>query len=419
MKEYAGRVLMLVENRFPFDPRVRNEAFTLAQNGFHVSVIALRGRTETRREIVNSVAVYRIPRLTLFKKLPNANSSGPRALLAKLQTVVGYLSEYSYFTAACLFWSFYVAASEGFDVVHAHNPPDTLFVVGAIHRLFGRKFIFDHHDLSPELYLSRYRKTTDGSVSRVLRLLEKLSLKLADVAIVTNESYRAIDIERHAIKPDNVFVVRNGPDLARVRVVRPDPSLMAMGRTILGYVGAMNPQDGLDYLLRALHHLVHDLKRTDFYCVLIGEGDSREELQSLALELGLGDYVLFTGFIPDEDMLRYLSTADICLDPNPSSPLNDVSTWIKVMEYMALGKPIVSFDLKETRISADQAALYVTPNDEIGFAKAIVQLMDDPDERSKMGEYGRIRVREELNWSITSQNLLRAYSRLFSGSARS
>ena len=405
---------MLVENCFPADTRVRNEAFTLAENGFHVSVIALREATETPREIVNGVAVYRVPRLTLFKKLPHAESSRARALLQRLQVVVGYFLEYGYFTLACLLGSFYVAAAgEGFDVVHAHNPPDTLFVVGAIHKIFGKKFVFDHHDLSPELYLSRYKKTTDGLVSRSLRLLEKLSLKLADIAIATNESYRAIDIQRHAINPDKVFVVRNGPDLARVRLVERDSPLMSMGRTILCYVGAMNPQDGIDYLLRALGHLVHDLKRTDFYCVLIGDGDSGEELESQALELGLGEYVRFTGFIPDEDMMRYLSTADICLDPNPSSPLNDVSTWIKVMEYMALGKPVVSFDLKETRISAGEAALYVTPNDEIEFARAIVQLMDDPAKRSQMGAYGRTRVHDELNWSVTSQNLLRAYRRLF------
>ena len=413
MKEYAGRVLMLVENSFPADARVRNEAFTLAKNRFHVSVIALRGATEPPREIVNGVAVYRVPRITLFKKLPDAESSRVRALLQRLQVVVGYFFEYGYFTLACLLGSFYVAAIDGFDVVHAHNPPDTLFVVGAIHRIFGKKFVFDHHDLSPELYLSRYRKTTDGLVSRSLRLLEKLSLKLADIAIATNESYRAIDIQRHAIDPDKVFVVRNGPDLARVRLVGRDSPLMSMGRTILCYVGAMNPQDGIDYLLRALGHLVHDLKRTDFYCVLIGDGDSREELESQALELGLGEYVRFTGFIPDEDMMRYLSTADICLDPNPSSPLNDVSTWIKVMEYMALGKPIVSFDLKETRISAGEAALYVRPNDEIAFARAIVRLMDDPSKRSQMGAYGRTRVHDELNWDVTSQNLLKAYRRLF------
>jgi glycosyltransferase involved in cell wall biosynthesis len=413
MKAFAGRVLMLVENSFPADARVRNEAFTLAKNGFQVSVIALRKTTEPLREIVNGVSVYRIPRITLFKKLPDAASSRVRALLRKLQVVVGYFVEYIYFTSACLLGSFYVAAREGFDVVHAHNPPDTLFVVGAVHRLFGKKFVFDHHDLSPELYLSRYRKTTDGPVSRTLRLLEKLSLKLADIAIATNESYRAIDIQRHAIDPDRVFVVRNGPDLARVRLVGPDAPLMSMRKTILCYVGAMNPQDGIDYLLRALDHLVRHLKRTDFHCVLIGEGDSREGLESLALELGLDRYVQFTGFIPDEDMMRYLSTADICLDPNPSSPLNDVSTWIKVMEYMALGKPIVSFDLKETRISAGEAALYVTPNDETEFARAIARLMDDPAKRSTMGAHGRTRVQDELNWNVTSQNLLKAYARLF------
>jgi glycosyltransferase involved in cell wall biosynthesis len=185
-----------------------------------------------------------------------------------------------------------------------------------------------------------------------------------------------------------------------------------MGRTILGYVGAMNPQDGVDYLLRALEHLAHDLKRTDFYCVLIGDGDSRVALESLAVELGIADRVRFTGFIPHEDLLRYLSSADICLDPNPSSPLNDVSTWIKVMEYMALGKPIISFDLKETRTSAADAALYVPPNDECAFARAIVQLMDDPARRREMGDSGTKRVQSHLGWHITSQNLVKAYSRL-------
>jgi glycosyltransferase involved in cell wall biosynthesis len=403
---------MFVENCFPADTRVRNEAFTLAANGFKVNVIALRGDAEAPRERIDDVTVYRIPRLTLFEKLPGAKLSRTGALLNKLRVVVGYLAEYIYFTSACLVLSLYIAATEGFDVVHAHNPPDTLFVVGALYKVFGKKFVFDHHDLSAELYASRYKKTTDGSVARVLKLLEKLSVRLADVVIATNESYRAIDIQRNGIDPDKVFVVRNGPDLARVRFIEPDPQLRCMGRTILGYVGAMNPQDGLDYLLRALSHLVHDLKRTDFYCVLIGAGDSRATLESQAVELGIGDRVRFTGFIPDEDLLRYLSTADVCLDPNPSSPLNDVSTWIKVMEYMALGKPIVSFDLKETRTSACDAALYVTPNDERRFADAIARLMDDPAERCRMGELGKKRVRDHLGWHVTSQNLLKAYGRL-------
>ena len=299
------------------------------------------------------------------------------------------------------------------DAVHAHNPPDTLFVVGLVHRLLGKKFVFDHHDLSPELYLSRYRKTDGGLVARVLYILEKLSLRIANVVIATNGSYREIEITRHGVRPERIFIVRNGPDLKRVRLVEPDARLRSMGRTIFCYLGAMNPQDGLDYLLRALGHLLHDLGRTDFYCVLIGDGDSLDELKAQAVDLGLQDHVFFTGFIPDEDMMRYLSSADVCLDPNPSSPLNDVSTWIKVMEYMALSKPIVSFALKETQVSAADAAVYAPPNDEMAFAKAVARLMDDPALRARMGAIGRGRVENELNWSITSRNLVSAYNQLF------
>ena len=409
---------MLVENQFPRDNRVRNEARTLLENGYQVSVIALRGRDELPREVVDGgVRVYRVPRLTLFKKLPDEQRSWLGALFNKLQVVGGYVGEYGYFTGACLAISIYVAFNEGFDAIHAHNPPDTLFFVGAVHCIFGKKFVFDHHDLSPELYRSRY-KTPNGFVTNALRLCEKLSLKLANVAIATNESYKAIDIERNALDARKVFVVRNGPDLRRVNAVAPDPALKAKGRTILGYVGAMNPQDGLDYLLRSLSHLLHGLQRRDFYCVLVGSGDSLDELRAQASELGLGDHIFFTGFIPDEDMVRYLSTADICLDPNPSSPLNDVSTWIKVMEYMALGKPIVSFDLKETRVSAGDAALFVPPNDEAQFAEAIARLMDDPALRCRMGQYGLARVRESLCWQVTSKNLLAAYQYLFRRNAQ-
>lgn len=404
---------MLVENRFPADSRVRNEAFTLNNSGFRVSVIALRGAHEPFHEVVGGVSVYRIPRLTVFKKLPDAGSSRAMKLVGKLQTIAGYVIEYGYFTSGCWLLSLYVAAREGFDVIHAHNPPDMLFAVGAFHKIFGKRFVFDHHDLSPELYLSRYRTHTKGLVSQALLMLERCSVRLADVLIVTNTSYRDIDIERHKVAPHRVFIVRNGPDLARVKLVAPDARLQSSGKMIFGYVGAMNPQDGVDYLLRALHHLLHALNRTDFYCVLIGDGDSREELEALSATLGLDDHVYFTGFASDENMMRYLSTAEICLDPNPSSPLNDVSTWIKVMEYMALAKPIVSFDLKETRTSAGAAAAYVPPNDEAAFAGAINELMNDAPRRVRMGEIGRNRVHDELSWHITSRNLLEAYGRLF------
>jgi len=399
---------MLVENQFPRDTRVRNEASALASHGLRVSVIALGGPGEPRRETVNGVTVYRLPRLTVFKKLPGAERSGFVAIADKARVLVGYVVEYLYFTVGCLVVSCYVAVKDGVDVVHAHNPPDTLFIVGALHKLFGKKFVFDHHDLSPELYRSRY-STPSALISRGLALCERASAKMADALIATNESYRAIDIERNGIDPSRVFVVRNGPDLARVRLTEPDPWLQAKGRVLLGYVGAMNPQDGVDYMLRALRHLRYHLNRSDFFCVAIGDGDSLEELKSLAVSLGLEDCLLFTGFISDEDMVRLLSTVDICLDPNPSSPLNDVSTWIKVMEYMALGKPVVSFDLRETRISAAEAAVYVRPNHEAEFAEAIARLMDDPAARTRMAAVGRARIQNELGWHVTSKNLLAAY----------
>jgi glycosyltransferase involved in cell wall biosynthesis len=404
---------MLVENNFPADIRVWNEAHTLSQAGYPVTVIALRKPGEKLHEEVNGIHTYRIPTLTLFKKLGGGYGTVGR-VISMFQSWVGYFSEYAYFTVACFLLSIYTTFRRGVDVVHAHNPPDTLFVVGAFHRLLGKRFVFDHHDLSPELYLARFgiKQGEGGLVYKMLHACEKLSLRIANITIATNESYKEIQIQRGKMEKDKVFVVRNGPDLRRVKVVPRDPYLLTMGKSILCYVGAMNPQDGVDYMLRALQHLAFTLDRKDFYCVVIGTGDSFEQLKTMAELLGLADYVWFTGFISDEDLVRYLSTADICLDPNPSNPLNDVSTWIKVMEYMAVGKPTVSFDLKETRVTAREAAVYVPPNDELAFAKQIAFLMDRPDLRKTMGEFGKRRVEEELAWNVVSQNLLRAYASL-------
>src|SRR5258705_410001 len=302
----------------------------------------------------------------------------------------------------------YVFVKRGFDVIHAHNPPDTLFAVALPFKLLGKKFIFDHHDLCPELYMSRYR-TQGGILVRLLKMTEWCNLKLADVVIATNESYKAAQIVRAKKNPDRIFVVRNGPDQRRMTVVDPSPHLKAMRKCILCYVGSLNPQDGVDYLLRSLHHLRHDFNRDDFHCVIMGSGDSLEDLRQLADELQLNGSVKLTGFIPDDELQANLAAADICVDPDPSSPLNDVSTWIKIMEYMAYGKPIVSFDLKETRVSAQDSALFVPPNDEAAFAKAIMKLMDDPGLRQTMGQFGRQRVEKDLQWSVAGQSLFSAY----------
>lgn len=410
-----NRILMLVENAYPADSRVRGEAMTLVQAGYRVTVIALRKTGQATREVIDGVQVFRIPRLRLVKTHAQLAASRCGRLLARLLSLSGYFGEYFYFTLACWARSLSLLFQEGFDVVHTHNPPDTLFIVGTFYRLLGKKFVFDHHDVSPELYLSRFG-TRGGFLYRTLMIVERLSFFCAHMVISTNKSYRRIAITRGGKKPEQVFVVRNGPDLQRVKLRAPDEKLRRKAPHILGYVGALNPQDGVDYLLRALQQLIHQLGRKDFFCMIIGSGDALTDLKEMAQQLGIGRHVWFTGFIPDEEMLRYLSTADICVDPDPASPLNNVSTWIKIMEYMALGKPIVSFDLPETRVSAGHAALFVPPNDTLAFARAIERMMDDPQLRERMGAEGLRRVHEELSWEKVSPNLLHAYQYLQPGS---
>jgi glycosyltransferase involved in cell wall biosynthesis len=411
MKDSAGKVLMFVENSFPNDTRVKNESDALTEAGYSVTVVALRKQGQARAELVQGVQVYRLPRLELFEKTPVENPTLFQRIGLKVKSLLGYVSEYVYFTGACLVMSLVVAWKHGFDVIHAHNPPDTLFLVALPWKLLGKKYIFDHHDLCPELYRSRYGARHDF-VARVLQWVEWGNLKLANVTIATNESYKRIQIERGGRKPESIYIVRNGPNRSRMQVAPPSPRLRDLQKTILVYIGSLNPQDGVDYLLRSLRHLVYDLGRRDFHCVVIGSGDSLEDLRELSRKLELDGQVELTGYIPDQELQAHLSAADICVDPDPSSPLNDVSTWIKVMEYMACGKPIVSFDLKETRYSAQEAGLFVPCNDELAFAKGIVKLMDDRELREKMGRFGRQRVDQELQWSVVSRNLVSAYASL-------
>jgi glycosyltransferase involved in cell wall biosynthesis len=412
MKAPAGKVVMLVQCPYPQDTRVRNEAGLLVSQGYEVSVISVRKPDQVFSEDIEGVRVYRVPDLILFRKTRSNEPLGRAALLLlKLKSYLGYAFEFCYFTAACFVVASYIFVKRGFDVIHAHNPPDTLFLVALPFKLLGKKFVFDHHDLSPELYRSRYG-AGQGLVTRLLGMAEWCSVKLADVVIATNESYKKIDMERSNKDPRSIFVVRNGPSKRHLEPTEPNPRFRPLNKCLLCYVGDLNPQDGVDYLLRSLHHLINGLKREDFHCVIIGSGDSLEDLRDLARELKLDGAVKFPGFISEDDLQAYLSTADICVDPDPSSPLNDVSTWIKISEYMAHAKPIVTFDLKETRFSAADGALYVQPNDERKFAEGIAQLMDDPALRARMGTFGRQRVERELQWSVVGQNLISAYQRL-------
>jgi glycosyltransferase involved in cell wall biosynthesis len=396
MKESAGkRVLMLLENcTYPLDIRVRYEAEALVSIGYQAAVICQRGVKEPWREMINRVSVYRYP-------------APPQA-----KGFLGYLVEYSYSLLAAFILSLFVSLTHGFDIIHAANPPDTAVFIALFYKPFGKKFVFDHHDLVPDMYLARSKNQGSQAFYRILTWLERLSFRYADHVIATNQSYQAVAIERGHVSADKITVVRNGPALERLKLVDPDPELKKRASIIIGYIGVMGPQDGLDYLLRAIQQLITVLQRNDFFCVIIGKGSALAELKAYAGQLGLEQTVWFTGFIPEADMLRYLSTCDICVDPDPSNSFNDRCTMVKMMEYMTLQKPIVAFDLPEHRVTAGEAALFARPNDELDFARQIAILMDDPERRKRMGEIGRERVENQLAWPFQKKSLLKAYESL-------
>ncbi|OLF15727.1 glycosyltransferase family 4 protein [Actinophytocola xanthii] len=390
-----GRALILVENlSVPFDRRVWQESTTLRDAGWEVHVICPQGTKRDTEPYVelDGVRIHRYPLA--------AATGGP----------AGYLKEYG-----SALWHTYRLARRiertvgPVDVVHACNPPDLLFLVARSLRRRGAKFVFDQHDLVPELYLSRFGRGEDLLYRAVCRL-ERASYRAADVVIATNESYRQVALRRGGVAPEKVFVVRSAPAVERFRRVEPEPELKRGKPNLLCYLGVMGPQDGVDYALQALAALRDEQGRTDWHAVFVGAGDTFEEMQALAERLRLADQVEFTGRIPDADLVRYLSTADICLSPDPRNPLNDVSTMNKVMEYMAMGKPIVSFELREARVSAGDAAVYARANDVSEFAKLTAELLDDPAQRARMGEIGRARVEGPLSWAHSSEALLTAYN---------
>ncbi len=387
-----NKVLLLVENNeYPFDFRVKREAHVLRDAGYQVSVISPRGRTQKWVEEIDGISVYRFP----------APPGG--------EGVLGYIFEFGYATLVMLFWSLWVAIRKGVDVVHAANPPDTLCAVGIVFKLFGKRFVFDQHDLAPETYLSRFTQPRENLIYKILCFVEKLSYATADAVIVTNESYKQIAVNRGKKKPDRVFVVRNGPPLS-YQPVSPDSELKGRAKYLIGYIGTIGPQDGLDYWMRAIREMVFTFGRRDFLAIVIGSGDALADVKALAKELQVEDYVLFTGRLSELESRKYLSAVDVCVQPDPLSPLNDKSTMNKLMEYMALEKPTVAFDLVETRYSAQEAALYIKPNDEHAFAEKVCWLLDNPNECAKMGKIGRERVATALAWEFSAPEIIKAYS---------
>jgi glycosyltransferase involved in cell wall biosynthesis len=392
----GARVLVLVENlSVPFDRRVWQESRALVDAGYRVDVICPAGTkrdTEPFAEI-EGVRIHRYP-------LQPA-TGGP----------LGYLREYS----TALWHTLRIArrlSREGrFAVVHACNPPDLFFLIGLVFRPGGARFLFDHHDLVPELFSSRF---PNGSrlLHTAVRVMERITFALADAVISTNDSYRAAAMNRGKVPGERVTVVRSAPDLSRFVAVEPDPALKRGKPYLACYLGVMGPQDGVDYAIRAMAHLRDELGRDDVHAVFVGSGDAFDDCVALSHQLGLDDMVEFTGRVSDDDLKAYLSTADVCLSPDPQNPLNDVSSMNKVVEYMAMGKPLVSFELHEARVTARDAALYAPGNDEKAFAQLVADLLDDPEKRATMGEIGRARVQDSLSWEVSRGELLRAYSEL-------
>ncbi len=390
-----NRVLIIVENLpCPFDRRVWQEARTLHAAGYTVSIICPKGPgCERSYEVLDGIEIYR------------------HAQPFEASGALGYLAEYTWALLAEFFLSLKVAfLGRGFDVIHACNPPDTIFLIGGFYKIFGKKFLFDHHDINPELYIAKFGRR--DFFYKLLLALERWTFKTADVCIATNDSYKRIAIERGGVAPERVFVVRSGPDLSRLKMLPPQPALKR-GRTYLvGYVGVMGRQEGIDGLLTAVHHIVHTVGRRDIHFGLVGGGTSLDEAKALAKRLNVDEYVTFTGRVPDAELLAMLNTADICVNPDIANDMNDKSTMNKIMEYMALGKPIVQYDLTEGRVSAQDASLYAIRNDPIDLARKMLTLLDDASLRQRMGATGRERVRNVLAWEHEVPRLLAAYDAL-------
>jgi glycosyltransferase involved in cell wall biosynthesis len=395
------RVLILVQNLpVPFDRRVWQEALALDGAGYEVHIVCpLREDYPRRRELLNGIHIHRY-------------SPGPEA-----RGETAYLLEYAIAILAQLRLALAIRLRGRIDVVHICNPPDLLFLAALPLVVAGARLIYDHHDATPELMLAKGQPES-GLLVRLTTLFERMTYRCAHVSIETNDSFREIALKRGGMSPEDIFVVRSAPDAERFAKARPDEIWKRGRKHLVGYVGIMGCQDGLDCLIDAANLIIHDWKRDDIQFVLVGGGPELPRLRQRVHSLDIGDYVEFPGFLSGQELGAALATADVCVSPDEANRMNDISTMNKTLEYMALGKPIVQFDLHEGRISAGEASLYAPNNDVSSFAEAIIRLIDDAELGKRMGEIGRKRLETSLNWKMQIPKLLAAYERALEGRVR-
>ena len=385
-------ILIIVENLpVPFDRRVWQEANTLLDNGAKVSIICPKMKDYLASfEVINGIEIYR------------------HYLPFEARGAVGYLFEYS----VALFWEFFLSwkiyFKNRFHVIHGCNPPDLIFLVALCFKIFGVQYVFDHHDINPELYIAKFNRK--GFFYKIMVLFERLTFATADFSIATNESYKDIAIRRGKMAEDNIQVIRSGPKLDRLRLVPPDNKFCKGRKYLVGYVGVIGEQEGIDLLLESVMLIIS--KRDDIQFAIVGGGSNLEKMKQLSEKSGLGKFVDFYGRVPDDLLVAILNTADICVNPDKPTEMNNLSTMNKIMEYMALKKPVVQYDLKEGRFSAQEASLYARCGDANDFADKIILLIDDPELRARMGSFAYDRVINELSWDFEKVKLIKFYNRI-------
>lgn len=403
MSSKPTHVLIIVQNLpVPLDRRVWLECEALKAAGYKVSVICPKGPGDPARQEIDGIHIYK------YRPAPEAKG------------LPGFALEFGYSWLRTAWLSNRVWRGGSFQILQACNPPDTYWLLARIWRRRGVKFIFDQHDLNPELFLSRFGdpvSVRERLEYRVLLWLERMTYRSADRVISTNESYKDKAITRGGHRSQNVTVVRSGPDTRKMRPIYPKLSKRAHPRYMLVYLGIMGPQDGVDLVLDLMNELVHKRGRTDVHAALLGFGDCLVHLKERSRELALDSVVAFTGRANRDLIAEYLSAADVGLCPDPKTPLNDISTMNKTMEYMAYALPSVSFDLVETRVSGGDAVLYVESGDVGAFADAVERLLDDSALRTRMGMRARRRVVDELDWRPQAAAYVSVYDEL-SGNSR-